>query len=578
MNKTELITLLRDPNAISSSNLEEIAKLVDESPYFLSARLLLAKGSKELKLAETKRRIASAAVYSTDRVLLKKYISGDLFFLSQPPVVEKPTRKKVVTKSQSTTEPPKSEPGVKSERKDKRPSALKAKQTKPSPSVPNIPSSDLDEILEELKQDMENLRSSRAHFVEVQDKIEDEEKKASTPVEIVPEEEKVEEPKEIQLEDLKKDIEKEVIESEKTEPPKPKKKAVTRKKVVKKVVKKKEPEIDEDEVVNKKLEELAKKQEEIAAKVEKELALEKETKAKKEAEEKAAKEETEKAEKEKKAKEAETKNKKDKEEPREPSDEEPKKSKATTDEDSERAEKVIDEPRFSRSATRSYLRNLEVPDDDFIDFGKDDDVDDNVKEDTEPEIPETKQKKEELSGSSEKVPEKSEKVKKEPEAKAKEQDKKVEPTPKQTTKKSEAKKQDSGESAMPKNTIIKKAKLVKRKRSTRQRGGSGPVGEPKLPKSKDDDDGKGDRDSQQKIIEKFIKESPSIKYSKETEASTADLAENSTAWDKNLASEYLAEIYLKQGNKKRAIEIYEALSLKYPEKKSYFADLISKIK
>ena len=56
-----------------------------------------------------------------------------------------------------------------------------------------------------------------------------------------------------------------------------------------------------------------------------------------------------------------------------------------------------------------------------------------------------------------------------------------------------------------------------------------------------------------------------------------DLAEQSASWDPNLASEYLAEIYLHQGNKKRAIEIYEALSLKYPEKKSYFADLISKI-
>ena len=52
----------------------------------------------------------------------------------------------------------------------------------------------------------------------------------------------------------------------------------------------------------------------------------------------------------------------------------------------------------------------------------------------------------------------------------------------------------------------------------------------------------------------------------------------SGTWDKNLASEYLAEIYLKQGNKKRAIEIYEVLSLKYPEKSGFFADQIRAIK
>ena len=84
MNKTELITFLRDPSRISSEQLEELEAIVSENPYFLSARLLLAKASKEQGHPKTKKRIASAAVYSTDRVLLKKYLNGNLFFLKEP--------------------------------------------------------------------------------------------------------------------------------------------------------------------------------------------------------------------------------------------------------------------------------------------------------------------------------------------------------------------------------------------------------------------------------------------------------------------------------------------------------------
>ena len=611
MNKTELITLLRDPNAISSANLDEIVELVDESPYFLSARLLLAKGSKELKLPETKKRIASAAVYSTDRVLLKKYLSGDLFFLSQPPSTEKVERKKVVTKSDSSA-PPETrvsetkKPEEKPERRDKRPSTLKESPKKPTPSVPSVPAGDLDEILEELKQDMQNLKSSRAHFVEVQDKIEEEGNKADAKeteaeppkdvkeeaapeiAEAPAEKKEVAEAKDIEIEDLKKDIEKEVTAFEESKPIKARKvKRVSRKKVSKK----KETEIDEDEVVNKKLAELAKQQEEIAAKVDKEIKQEKENKAKKEElakekakEEKAAADKKEKTKEEKKekvpakikvakAKKEETAKAKKSAEKKEAED----KKEADSE---ERAEKSIREPRFSRDSTRSYLRTLEVPDDDFIDFGSDDDEEEKqvVAEDT-PESKAEEAKKEETDIP--KVEEKEEaktKAPKEEKSKEAKKEKEEEKPAKTAAKKKEVSKADSAESAMPKTTIVKKAKLVKRKRSTRQSGGAGKSAAPKLPKSKDDDDGKGDREKQKDIIEKFIKESPSIKYSKEAEPSTADLAENSTSWDKNLASEYLAEIYLKQGNKKRTVEIYEALALKYPEKKSYFADLISKIK
>jgi len=80
-----------------------------------------------------------------------------------------------------------------------------------------------------------------------------------------------------------------------------------------------------------------------------------------------------------------------------------------------------------------------------------------------------------------------------------------------------------------------------------------------------------------KIVEEFIKKAPSIKKGNPNkQTASEDLSDSSSSWNKDLASEYLAEIYLNQGNKKRAIEIYQVLMLKFPEKKSYFADLISK--
>ena len=57
-----------------------------------------------------------------------------------------------------------------------------------------------------------------------------------------------------------------------------------------------------------------------------------------------------------------------------------------------------------------------------------------------------------------------------------------------------------------------------------------------------------------------------------------DISAASVAEDGQIATETLAEIYLAQGLPDRAIEIYSKLSLKYPEKSLYFADLIADVR
>jgi tetratricopeptide (TPR) repeat protein len=78
------------------------------------------------------------------------------------------------------------------------------------------------------------------------------------------------------------------------------------------------------------------------------------------------------------------------------------------------------------------------------------------------------------------------------------------------------------------------------------------------------------------IIEKFINENPKIKPKKEINNS---LNIKTTPQDTNsLMTETLAKIYLEQKKYQKAIQAYEILILKYPEKSYLFANRIEDIK
>lgn len=80
------------------------------------------------------------------------------------------------------------------------------------------------------------------------------------------------------------------------------------------------------------------------------------------------------------------------------------------------------------------------------------------------------------------------------------------------------------------------------------------------------------------ILDRFIKENPSISRPKAEFFNPVNMARQSVEEDDDLVTETLANLLYKQGNYKKAIKAYEKLCLLYPSKMSYFASLIKKIK
>ncbi|MGJ8550984.1 hypothetical protein [Winogradskyella wichelsiae] len=79
------------------------------------------------------------------------------------------------------------------------------------------------------------------------------------------------------------------------------------------------------------------------------------------------------------------------------------------------------------------------------------------------------------------------------------------------------------------------------------------------------------------IIDKFISNNPKIKPVSKN-APKPKLVNNDSDISDNLMTETLARIYLEQKNYDKAIQSYKILSLKYPEKSSFFAHQIKLVK
>ena len=80
-----------------------------------------------------------------------------------------------------------------------------------------------------------------------------------------------------------------------------------------------------------------------------------------------------------------------------------------------------------------------------------------------------------------------------------------------------------------------------------------------------------------KLIDTFLENQPKIPPVRQDQPKV-DLTENIEFNKEELMTETLAKVYLQQKKYKKALYAYQILSLKYPEKNSFFADQIKRIK
>ncbi|MHC5308993.1 tetratricopeptide repeat protein [Myroides sp. LJL116] len=88
---------------------------------------------------------------------------------------------------------------------------------------------------------------------------------------------------------------------------------------------------------------------------------------------------------------------------------------------------------------------------------------------------------------------------------------------------------------------------------------------------------KAEKQKKQGLIDKFIETNPKIVPTKKPSLTSINI-EDSLVDNNSIMTETLAKIYLDQKKYQKAIQAYEILILKYPEKSSFFADQISDIK
>jgi len=79
LNTTDFTSILQDPQTLTEGQTQEIKSVIEEFPYFQSARAVYLKGLKNSDSFKYNQELKTTAAYTTDRSILFDYITSDEF-------------------------------------------------------------------------------------------------------------------------------------------------------------------------------------------------------------------------------------------------------------------------------------------------------------------------------------------------------------------------------------------------------------------------------------------------------------------------------------------------------------------
>ncbi|ULC59223.1 hypothetical protein MBM09_15115 [Flaviramulus sp. BrNp1-15] len=83
MNQTDFTQILQHPQRITHQQTEAVKSIIDEFPYFQSARAIYLKGLKDQSSIKYNQQLKTTAAYTTDRSILFDYITSEVFLQNE---------------------------------------------------------------------------------------------------------------------------------------------------------------------------------------------------------------------------------------------------------------------------------------------------------------------------------------------------------------------------------------------------------------------------------------------------------------------------------------------------------------
>lgn len=177
MDKSKFLFLLTNNNSLSSEETGELELLQDQFPYSQAIHNLVARGSQLNDLAIKQTKLNKAAVYATDRAVLKSFITAPTGERKQveKEVVATPPPTAVVEQAEEIKTPEPKKEVIPEPEKPKVKTTVEAVVKKPATSTPvELPASTTekfvpsnlsgDELLDELFQDLDKLKKLKHGF------------------------------------------------------------------------------------------------------------------------------------------------------------------------------------------------------------------------------------------------------------------------------------------------------------------------------------------------------------------------------------------------------------------------------